>query len=237
MAKFLNFIHPGWCLVLRIWVLEFWCGRHNLPSSGRQSSFCHAPGLHWWTRLLEVMLASQDLREKDLVFFFFEACVATFLVAMSPSKIMCLWLESLDIWEKEMRGRDVPLSVPKFVITNYKYRIFVDSVDLNWVQFLWTQFSDSFSFKDGFSNPSIKRGRGPIYRKASLLKVKAGFDLGFGLSPRFWAFLIRLYPRLLWLLFIWLWLWLGVFRPCTEHWLGSRLKLWPDIDLRVDFDV
>ena len=41
-------------------------------------------------RLLEVRLASQDLRERDPVFFFFEACTATFFIVMPSLTMMFL---------------------------------------------------------------------------------------------------------------------------------------------------
>jgi len=43
-----------------------------------------------WAHLLEVTFAPQDVRKRDPVLFFFEACTATFFVAMSLLKKMFL---------------------------------------------------------------------------------------------------------------------------------------------------
>jgi len=43
-----------------------------------------------YVRLLKVMLTPQEMREKDPMLFFFEACAATFFVTISSLKKMFL---------------------------------------------------------------------------------------------------------------------------------------------------
>ena len=94
-----------------------------------------------------------------------------------------------------------------------------------------------FLFQGWNFQPLNHGGRGPIYGKAFPLKVKIDLNLGFGLWPRFWPFQLgftldyfdfNLFDFDFDLEISW---------PCTKHWLGSRLELWLDVDLRVDFDV
>jgi len=68
------------------------------------------------THLLGMVSTWQDLRERDLVFFF-EAYAVTFFMAMPSLKKMLFGFGSL-ILEKEMRGRHGPTEHAKILATN-----------------------------------------------------------------------------------------------------------------------
>ena len=78
-------------------------------------------------------------------------------------------------------------------------------------------------------------GRGPIYKKVFPLKVKIGLDLDFGLWPRFWVFQSDFTLDYFDFYLFDFDFDLEVSRAWAEHWLGIRLELWPDANLRVVF--
>jgi len=131
---------------------------------------------------------------------------------------------------KTTKEKDLEL----IVITNYKDWIFIDSIDLDWVQSLRIQSSDSFSFKDGFFQPLNHGGIGLFIGKPSLWKLRAltwvlGFDLDFGPFNQALSWTTLTFIYLLWL---WLWLesilglsWALTWKSLwalTRRWLESR---------------
>jgi len=167
--------------------LGVWIGGVVCPGAVGTTAFTILLVFIVCVHLLEVMLAPQDMRERDPVLFFFEACTTTPFVAMSSLKKVFLWLESLELLgERDERWR-CPTRRAKFVITNlqrlnfYKFNWFeLGTISMN------TKFSDSFSFKDGFSNLWIVGGTGlfigklPIWKSRWTLTWVLSFDLGFG---------------------------------------------------------
>jgi len=178
------------------------------------------------------MLTPQEMREKDPMLFFFEACAATFFVTISSLKKMFLWLERLDLLEKEMRGRAVPLSVPNFVIIKLQR--------LNFYRFIWMNEYNLYEHKNSLIlsllewsfQPLNQGGNGLFIRNPPPWKSRWTLTWVLDLSLS-----IRPHSKLLWFLFV---LTLTLTLGCPRFGLSIDLEVASSFDrtlTRESFDV
>ena len=82
----LNFTHPRGRLLLRLKSRSLDGGSTVCPGAVGAATVAILLVFIVRAHLLEVTLASQDMRKRDPMLFFFEVCTATFFVAMSSLK-------------------------------------------------------------------------------------------------------------------------------------------------------